>query len=422
MSTSKATNRRTHYWRTVLRTSAAPRAAIVLVPWLVVYSGNLSQWINQGYWESVTAQSTFLLGFIAPACAACAAWEGTRVKISGMLRSAPSRSPLQISASVLWPVGLLGAVSIMLSLALVASQASGAPGWPSLAMLALALIVVAAHTAAGYVGGLLLPRLLAAPAALVVSFVWMAYPAAMDNPPWLRQLNGHNLSECCALDQVAAHRALLAPAVLAVGVTVACALWVAARRVPRLVAPVALAGSLVAGPVLAAPLGDQVARPRDPGALDCRTGPSGICLWPEQRAAAQEIEEWGAQARRNLKAAGVAPARDVKVMSSAPDRGEVLSVMAFSALPPDIPVCAQNGPWPGSRAAGPVTAWVVLAAGARPQDVEGAYAEDDLRLARTVRDLPAAAQKRWFERNLAAMSGCDRQPELRLEPFTEAAR
>ncbi|MFJ5595212.1 hypothetical protein ACIQCG_36425 [Streptomyces noursei] len=409
------------YLRTLLRTSTAPRAAIVLIPWLLAYSGNISNWITTGYWASVTAQSSFLLGFIAPACAACAAWEGARIKRSAMLGGAPSRSRLAIAFSVLWPVMLLGVLSVVLGVAVSASQASGLPRWSSFVMLTVEACVVVAHTTAGYVAGLTLPRLLAAPAALVASFVWMAYPAAMNNPPWLRQLNGHNFNECCALDQVPDVRGFAAAAVVAVGVASACALWINLHGVLRLLAPVSVGLALVVGCVVATPMGYQAARPRDLAELDCRTGPSGICLWPEQHGAAKEIEEWGLQARRSLEAAGVRPARKVKVMTVAPRPGDVVTVMAFSAVPQDIPSCARTGQWPGSQATGPVMAWLALTAGAQPQDLEGHYIEGDVHLARKVRRLPLAGQQRWFHRNVATLTGCDKAPDLAPEHFVAGA-
>ncbi|MGG2462429.1 DUF7224 domain-containing protein [Streptomyces sp. RGM 3693] len=409
------------YVKTVLRTSTAPRAAIVLIPWLLAYSGNIRRWITDGYWESVTAQSSFLLGFIAPACAACAAWEGARVKRSGMLESAPSRTPLNIAISVLWPVAFLGALSVMLGVVLSAPQASGLPAWSSFVLLTVEIAVVVAHTAAGYTAGLILPRLLAAPAALIASFLWMAFPAAMGNPPWLRQLNGHNFNECCALDQVPDGRGLGAAAIVAVGVTIACAAWINMSGVRRLLGPAVLGLALTTGCVMVAPMGYRSAQPRDLAELDCRTGPSGVCLWPEQQGAALSIEKWGSAARRNLEAAGVHPAQKVKVMSAAPRQGEVASVVAFSAVPQDIPPCARAGQWPGSQATGPVMAWLVLTAGTPPQDVEGAYAEAEVRLAQQVRHLPLVGQQRWFHRNAATLTRCDKQPDLAPEHFAAGA-
>ncbi|GGX36821.1 DUF7224 domain-containing protein [Streptomyces noursei] len=288
-------------------------------------------------------------------------------------------------------------------------------------MVIIEVAVALAHTAAGYVAGLILPRLLAAPTALVASFVWMAYPAAMNSPSWLRQLNGHNFNECCALDQVPDVRGFGTAAVVAAGVTIACAVWISLRGVPRLLGPMVLGLALVAGCVMAAPMGYRSAHPRDLAELDCRTGPSGICLWPEQQGAAQRIEEWGAQARRNLEAAGVRPAQKVKVMTAAPSQGEVASVMAFSAVPQDIPSCARTGQWPGSQATGPVMAWLALTAGAPPQDIEGSSIEAEVRLAEKVRRLPLAGQRRWFHRNAATLTRCDKQPDLAPEHFVAGA-
>ncbi|MFE3884997.1 hypothetical protein ACFXPQ_19170 [Streptomyces lydicus] len=288
-------------------------------------------------------------------------------------------------------------------------------------MVVVEVTVAVAHIAAGYVAGLILPRLLAAPAALVAGFLWMAYPAAMNDPSWLRQLNGHNFHGCCALDQVPDVRGFGAAAVVAAGVTIACVVWISLRGVPRLLGPAVLGLALVAGCVMAAPMGHRSVQPRDLAELDCRTGSSGICLWPEQQGAAQSTEKWGAQARRNLEAAGVRPAQKVKVMTATPGQDEVASVMAFSAVPQDIPSCARTGQWPGSQASGPVMAWLAITAGAQPEDLEGSNAEADVRLAQKVRSLPLAGQQRWFHRNAATLSRCDKQPDLAPEHFVSGA-
>ncbi|MEU9982438.1 hypothetical protein [Streptomyces sp. NPDC050856] len=108
-------------------------------------------------------------------------------------------------------------------------------------------------------------------------------------------------------------------------------------------------------------------------------------------------------------------------MSSAPERPEVVAALALSALPPDVPSCARYGPWPGSAASGPVMAWALFAAGARPDDVAAARPEEEVRLAREVRELPPAAQRRWFGDNVTALSRCDRRPELRPERYRAGA-
>ncbi|KOT99945.1 hypothetical protein ADK87_13600, partial [Streptomyces sp. NRRL F-4711] len=75
--------------------------------------------------------------------------------------------------------------------------------------------------------------------ALVGSFVWMAYPAAM-NVFWVRQLNGTNLAECCQLDQVAAPRSIVAPTLASIGLLAAAWLVTVRGRRLRPLAPVVL--------------------------------------------------------------------------------------------------------------------------------------------------------------------------------------
>ncbi|MBQ0829101.1 DUF7224 domain-containing protein [Streptomyces tagetis] len=402
----------TVHLRTVFRTSTAPRAAVVLLPWLFAYSGRITQWITSGYWESVTAQSSFLLVFTAPACAACAAWEAVRVKRSRVLEATPVRPRTVMALSVLLPIFVLGFLSVVLASALFVPQSSGLPGASSMAILGMELLVLAAHTLAGYVAGLTLPGLLAAPAALVTSWLWMAYPAAMT-PLWLRQMNGHNLMECCALNQTVAPRALVAPALVAVGVIIASLVWISARRLPgRLWAAVTLCVTLVTGASVAMPLGYEAGQPRDISALRCSGTVPMVCLWPEQQESGAHIRSWSTEARQRLDAAGVSTASTITILSTTPRRDEILALVASTALPGQPPNCSATGPWPGSTAQGTLLAWLMLTAGADPQSVRGGSVETDIQTAEQVRRLPRPAQQRWFDHNAATLHGCDLRPDL----------
>lgn len=407
--------------RTLLRVSTAPRAAIVLLPWLFLYSGNVREWIVTGYWESATAQSSFLLGFIAPACAACAAWEGARIRSAGVLHGSPVRSPATVAVSSLLPVLALGVLSVLLALVLVAPVAWGSTGTPALRMIGLQVLVVAAHTGAGYGAGLLLPPLVALPIALAGSFLWMAYPATLPTF-WVRQLNGHNLGECCALDQVIAPRALAAPALVAVGVLAGSLVVVLARRRAwRLFAPVPVAVTVIVGAQLAAPLGYAAARDRDPAALDCVEDRLVVCLWPEQRAGSAQIRAWSADAGERLRAAGVRPDLAVTFSSVEPSENEVRLAIAGSVLADSFPACAESEPWSGGEALGPLHAWLAITAGLPPEHGLAGLTEEESRLAAAVRELPGEAQSAWFDANHHALAGCAEPPPLDPAAFTAAA-
>lgn len=397
-------------WRTVLRVSVAPRIGILLVPWLLVYSGSITQLVTEGYWESAAAQSTTLLIWTAPAVAACGAWEGLRLRQSQVLQGAPVRSFTMVSITALAPTLLLGAFAVVLAFMLLLPSAAGAPGWPSWAVLGVELLIVTAHAATGYVLGLTLPRILTVPVALVGSFVWMAYPAAIQ-ALWVRQLNGVNLAECCSLDQVPAPRALLAPALVALGVVVTARL-AAGGRTQRLLAPAILAGVVTAAAVVVQPLGYGATEARSPSLRACSDTRPRVCLWPEQRHTTEDVITWATEARDKLGAAGITAAREVSPRATTPTSAEVRSLVALSALPSEVPPCAAHGPWPGDAAVGPLRVWLSLTAGADTGAVANRYAPEDVRAATRARQFPPRAQLAWFRHNAKTLTRCDRQPAL----------
>jgi hypothetical protein len=406
---------------TLLRVSAAPRAALLLFPWLIFYSDSVADWIVVGYWESVTAQSGFLVGFIAPACAACAAWEGARLRASLVLDGTPVRSSLTIAVWSLAPVFVLGASAVALALMLQARLAWGYPGIPSVDLLLLQLLVIASHIAVGHVLGRILPMVAALPTALIGSFLWLAYPASLTTF-WVRQLNGQNLTECCALNQVAHGRALLAPTLVAAGVLAGFLVLHLARHTwTRLLAAVPLCLALVAGAQIAAPLGYAAAKDRDRDELICSGDTPVVCLWPEQRAEAVMIHTWGSDAGRRLAEAGVMLENAVTFATVKPTEDEVRFLVAGSAMTDVYPACAERVPWQGGDALAPLMGWLALTAGVDPAGLLGGMSAEEEELAGAVRELPQAAQTEWFRTNLAALRQCDTPPPLDPAYFVDAA-
>lgn len=400
-------------WRSIVRTSSALRAAPVLIVWILMYSGKLTGSITDGYWPSVTAQSTFLLNFIAPAVAACGAWEALKVRQSAVLNTAPVRSRTTIALWALAPVLVLGTVCVLLGLALFTPQASGLPGWSTVLILGVELLVVLAHAAIGYAIGLALPRLLGVPTALVASFLWMAYPSTLD-VFWVRQLNGRNLTECCALDEVPATRAVGAAALAVFGLIAAAWLWTQLRGTRRLTAVVALAATTAVGAWIAAPLGYSAAQARPTGEQTCTTTTPRVCLWPEQHSGVAQITEWATKAEQHLKAVGITQSAPVSPLSARPGQDEIQSLVALRAMPTRPPQCASeiNAQWQGFQAIGPLASWLKLTAGVTARSVEARYREPEVRLARQVMTLPQQEQLAWFHRNTTALTGCDAKPDL----------
>ncbi|MEU6605700.1 hypothetical protein ABZ922_11635 [Streptomyces shenzhenensis] len=398
-------------WRTVLRVSIAPRIGILLILWLLAYSGNVTELVTDGYWESVAAQSTFLLVWTAPAVAACAAWEGLRVRRSRALEGAPVRTFSGVSLAVLTPTLVLGVLAVALSLGLLLPHVAGNPGRSAVAVVGMELLVVAAHTAVGYVIGLSLPRLLAVPVALVGSFVWMAYPAAL-NVFWVRQLNGTNLTECCELDQVAAPRSIVAPALVSIGLLLAARLVTVRQRGLRILAPVVLAVVVTVSAWIVHPLGYSAAESRPTVLRTCSDTRPRVCLWPEQERVAADIVEWATDAHTRLAALGVTTAPELSPWKTMPASDDIRALVAKSALPQDTPACATYGDWPGSDASGPLDAWLTLTAGVDSQVIASRYIPEEVELATRVLERPRQAQLAWFQRNAKTLTRCDLQPVL----------
>lgn len=164
----------------------------------------------RGRW---TAKGTATLGFVAPFIAACAAWEGSRLRGARLWQAPSVRSWAAIAFWSLLPIvltGLLG-VLVAITVALVRSSA----GLPDLRFIALTVLDLAAYTVAGFAAGLLMPFAVAGPLTIAVPFIWLGFVSAID-PPWLRHLTGM-LRDCCLLPSDLAWRAVLASAIVNVG-------------------------------------------------------------------------------------------------------------------------------------------------------------------------------------------------------------
>ncbi len=403
-------------WRNVWRVSVAPRIGIVLAVWLFAYSGNITELVTSGYWESVAAQSASLLVWTAPAVAACGAWEGMRVRQSRILQGAPARTFMGVSFAVLTPTLVVGTLAVALALGLLLPQAAGGPNRTVAAVIGMELLVIAAHTAVGYVIGLRLPRVLAVPVALVGSFVWMAYPAAM-NVFWVRQLNGTNLGECCSLDQVPAPSGILAPALVALGLLLAARLVVLRQWGLRILAPIVLAVAVAVSAWMVRPLGYSAAEPRPTDVRTCSDTQPRVCLWPEQHGVTTDVVTWATDAHTRLTALGVTTASELSPRSSTPTSNEIRSLVAMSALPQDIPECAKHGEWPGSRALGPLTIWLAINAGADSRVVTAGYAPEEGTVATHALEQPRRDQLAWFQQNAKTLTRCDLQPVLDPQRF-----
>ncbi|GAA2948506.1 hypothetical protein GCM10020227_14340 [Streptomyces flavovirens] len=411
--------------KTLLRTGSVGWVLVILLAGLLFFSsGNKDAVIP--YWESITAQSTLILAVISAVCGAGAAWETARLRESDISTWAPSRTDLRIIGERLVPVAIVGLLAIFSSLAIFSPGAIlDVPGWPNLGVLSAAYAVVLAHISIGYLIGRKLSRLLGPALMLIGGYFWGFWPAALADPSWLRHLNGQGVGDCCRLDQVPSTRSLGATVAFSSGLIVAGLIAITLRHHARrrlvLASFVSLAG-LAGAVVLAVPLGFTGDQARDRSLLWCTGSRPQVCLWPEQRARADDFVHWSHEASRELRIVGVEPAESIEFAMVAPDRDSVLAAAATSGISFDPPSCAQEpyAEYPGDEAALVIYPWLALVAGAQPRSLT--WPEEAVQLAQKVREMPPASQKQWFDRNMRSVRDCSVEPELSPAAYASSKR
>ncbi|MFJ4827529.1 hypothetical protein ACIP5L_30095 [Streptomyces bacillaris] len=401
--------------KTLLRTGSAGWISAAVVAGLLFFGfGNRGEAVP--YWESISAQSTIVLAVISAVCGAGAAWESARLRESDVFTLAPSRTDLRIIGERLAPISVVGLLAIFFSLFIFSpGDISDIPGWPNAGVLASAYAVVLAHISVGYLIGRRLSRLIGPALMLVGGYFWGFWPAALADPSWLRHLNGQGIGDCCHIDRVPSAMSLAATTIFSSGLILAGLIAVALRHRAMtrrvLVVSVSLSG-LVGAIVIAAPLGFTGDQARDRSLLWCTGDQPQVCLWPEQRARADDFVRWSHEAGRELRTVGLEPAESIEFTMVSADRDSVLAAVATSGFNFDPPVCAQKpyADYPGYEASPVTYLWLALVAGAEPNSL--AWSKETVELAQQVREMPEVSQKQWFDRNMRSVRDCSVKPEL----------
>ncbi|SHN08178.1 DUF7224 domain-containing protein [Streptomyces yunnanensis] len=420
-------------WRTVVRSSSATWLAPLLAAFVaLLLSDDLTAGVTPGYWPSTLGHATFALHFVAPACATAGAWEGSRITRGNVTHWAPTRSGLAIALPLLAPVFVLGAVGMAVATALTISTGQPDTGTPPLGMVLIWLVVLAAHSFAGFLLGKRMPLVVAAPLALVLSFVLTAYPAAME-PLWLCHMVTGGISSCCSLSQTPDWRAAASALVLALGVIAAAvvALTVLARRARTALVTVALLAGLAGSGWLAYGLPADPVNARPAEQLQCAGDNPRVCLWPELSQQADMIRENAADARSRLQQAGLTVPAELTMDKQAepgalfigawpkPTPSQVRAGVGTALLPSGPPACAERGPYPGANAYGPTAAWLARTAGADPQETARRYGEPENAVATRALRLAPNQQLAWFKQNSKALRDCTTHPAPAPSPRSQ---
>jgi len=410
-------------FRTRLRTSAATIALILLLPTVFIYGVDLQQWVIPGYWASASGQVSFGLTFIAPTCGACAAWEAYRLRKGGIFGWSAVRHPLRIAWDSVVIVVLLGVAGLISGIVAIWPAVSGAPSGPSPLIALTWISVILGHTAWGFILGHFFPLPIAFPTAAAAGYVWMAYPATLEQA-WPRHLNGRSLDSCCGLFQEPSARVVAGVCVLAIGFLVAVAAIVAggARVRTFAIAFTVFASAATGGFLLVRPMGTEAVQNRSSG-LTCSGAAPRICLWPEQAKNSTLIRNQLRTSYGVLTGAGIPLPATLSSgrygknslwvrFAAKPTRQEVVMGFAGSLLPGGPPACARNAPYDGFEAYGPSLAWLGLLLDAKPIPQPGRLSPYDWALADRIRTLPLDQQLSWYTTNRQALVTCGRTPVL----------
>lgn len=411
--------------RTILRTSSASVGLPLAVLFVLAALGDdLTSWVTQNYWPSVTGNATFALAFISTGCAALGAWEGARLKKGQVFTQTTVRSPFAITVPVLAPVIIAGIVGMLAALVLTASAADVGPGLPDISVLAAELLLLTANTLVGYLIGRRWSAVISVPVTLVTAFIANAYPVSWDMM-WPRHLVGGGLHNCCALDQVLDDNAVWSATFFALALSLAAALIIQLHSSRRaLIAATAMVAlGISAGAFFARDLSADPVRARPTAELVCEQGVAArVCLWPEVRNS-ETVREEAQKVLQRLADAGVAvPA----VFTMAPQPGTNEAKLAIlpgddashivaglvAGLIPEPPTCAAEHGYPAGAAREPVAAWLLLTAGSPADTVAAMVPPEAAALAQRIAQQPQATQLSWYERNVGAMRSCTAKPLL----------
>jgi hypothetical protein len=299
---------------------------------------------------------------------------------------------------------------------------------PDVRVLAVAALDLTAIATLAFAAGVRLPIAVAAPVAVVVPFLWLAFVPAMY-PVWLRHVTGM-FRDCCELSQDLAAGPVLASAMLDFGLIVSGALILKMQgdriRRPLMSGGAVLGASAIAAVMLVAGMPYAPVVARDPSALACQTAKAiTVCVWPEHRALSSELESvlqrlhegWSnadiaapavfTEADRSHAAVG---AGVLQISANRFSSDAVIRSMTEGVLPA-IPDCPGGAT--GFIAYEYLSAWYAAAAGMTTEGLRNRFAYDTdpfpavLTVVEELMSATSEIRRDWVARAIQVSKGCD---------------
>ncbi|WP_405192530.1 hypothetical protein [Streptomyces anthocyanicus] len=172
-----------------LRRSGAPWVILPAALFVYLYMQSAVSTVPSHYGIESGESTVYALATIAPAVAACAAWDSGRMRHIRHMLTTSARSRWSLTFFNGAPSAALVAALLVFAVVLARINTGVFPSGAGWTALAHVIIVSAEWAVIGwYVGGRL-PKSIAAPAAAALCWAWLTMPHAMSNA-WLRHLGG----------------------------------------------------------------------------------------------------------------------------------------------------------------------------------------------------------------------------------------
>lgn len=309
--------------------------------WLLPLSWVLAIWwsltidplLIQGRSLNAAIQGVQVVMFLAPATAVAGVLAGASVRGTKDRTLTSARPAVALSAGICAVHALIAASALTLSslLVRVSASATGSEGWE---IIGLATLTATSASAVGQALGRHLPEVVAAPIALLGSYVVLAFPQAFSDPLWLRHLAFVN--DCCNSVEGVNPRVLGAIAVMAAAAMSAglVSAWWRRRLIGLLIGAAVLAGGWTVSTSLVQDLGWSPATARTGQVVCTGAQPNQVCVWPENSAALDDLATVWTTLRQT------ADEQDLDLPGRVTEKadGEVLYGDGLMSLTPHTPV------------------------------------------------------------------------------------
>ncbi len=412
----------------VLRVNSGSWMAIPLLVIAAAFAMGYVPAASDPYPIAIASSAMVSLVLVAPICAALGTWEGARFRRARWWEPPHARPRAVIAFAAVAPVIVAGSFACVGAIAvkLAVAGLGGGNIVPDARLATVAAAVIASHVLVGFALGLFVPVVLGAPAALMASFLWMAFPAATD-PLWLRHLNG-SLATCCLLQDELAPGAVFAALTVASGLAAAALLMITTSQFDPargLVALLPITLALAVAAQVAGSLGPDPSVPRDEAELSCGTGQNvTVCLWPEHESklaetievASRSVAAWQSTGFPTVPrfTEGAVVGRDGASfgLTRKSSEADIVAALAYGLLPPP-PACAASGPYPADSVREDIYAWYLAVGGLSNGELErrfdasvGPDEDAPLVVVRSLRGQSRVVQAAWLKRAFEAVNSC----------------